>query len=59
MFAGRYRGKLLRFNSDGSVPADNYGVTIDGRGGKVLDHIAAYAMCNSLLTELIFLYSSA
>jgi hypothetical protein len=42
----RARGKVLRLNADGSVPPDNYGVTVDGIGGAVLDEIHAWGLRN-------------
>lgn len=39
-------GKVLRLNADGTIPEDNHGVVVDGRGGAVLDEIHASGMRN-------------
>ena len=41
----RAGGKVIRINKDGSIPADNFGLTEDGPGG-ILDEIWAYGLRN-------------
>jgi len=38
-------GKIIRINSDGTIPPDNYGMS-DGAGGSIYDPIFAYGLRN-------------
>jgi glucose/arabinose dehydrogenase len=43
---GSTAGAVIRIKTDGSFPADNFGVKKDGVGGKVRDDIWAYGLRN-------------
>lgn len=51
----RPNGKILRFNSDGTIPGDNYGMS-DGPGGAIYDYIWSYGLRNPFRAKWDFTY---
>jgi glucose/arabinose dehydrogenase len=51
----RANGKIIRFNSDGTVPGDNFGMS-DGPGGAIYDYIYSYGLRNPFRAKWDFTY---